>query len=87
MEKEREIKVVRNYSFWRHPIKWWKDRKAIALLDLYVNKKWEEGMREEVFKANMDMMFYGGAIFDSKTMKNVPMKTFAPKPLSKESGE
>lgn len=25
--KER-IKIVSNYSFWKHPIKWWKDKEA-----------------------------------------------------------
>lgn len=75
--KEREIKVTRNYSFWRHPIKWWKDRRKIALLDLYVNHRWENGMREEVFEMNMDFLRYGSAVMD-KDGKRVDPSNLSP---------
>ena len=59
--RKREIKVSRKYSFWRHPIKYFKDRKKIAFLEMYLNNQWENGLREEVDKVNRDILFYGGA--------------------------
>lgn len=58
----KEIKVIRNYSFWRHPIKWFKDRKAIAVLNQVVNYQWENWMKEEVHEAQRNMMLYGTSI-------------------------
>lgn len=58
---ERELKVTRNYSFWRHPIKWWMDRKKINIMNAYVNYQWEHGMREEISKMNTDLFLYGSA--------------------------
>ena len=75
--EENEVKVSRNYSFWRHPIKWWNDRKNIALLNMYVNYQWEHGMREEVAEMKWDIFKYGTAIMD-KNGKRVNPEKFAP---------
>ena len=60
--QEKDIQVTRNYSFWRHPIKWWKDRKKIALMNILVNNYWENGGKETVEKATMEAMLYGTTI-------------------------
>lgn len=59
--KENEIKITRNYSFWKHPFKWWRDRKVIKVANFLINYEWEHGMREEVYKMQEDLIFYGSA--------------------------
>ena len=61
-EKQNEIKIIRNYSFWKHPIKWWKDRKIMKMANFFVNYEWEHRMREEVQKMKMDIFLYGSAV-------------------------
>lgn len=35
-EDRGKVKIVHSYSFWKHPIQWWKDRKSInAMQDIY----------------------------------------------------
>lgn len=60
--KEPELKITRNYSFWKHPIKWFKDRKKVKMANFLINYQWEHGMREEVQQMSHDMMFYGSVI-------------------------
>jgi uncharacterized protein YkvS len=74
-----EIRVIRNYSFWKHPIKWWKDRKAIKILDLYINSKWKNGLKEEVEKMTEDMLMYGSTIMDKDGKRINPNKLTNPK--------
>lgn len=61
---KNEIKVIRNYSFWQHPLKWWRQRKTISLLNILINQKWEAGLKEEMEKMQEDMFFYGTAVMD-----------------------
>jgi len=69
--------VRRNYSFWKHPIKWWKDRKKITLMNFWVNKMWENGMREEVELMDLDLMMFGAAFMD-KNGARVDPRQFQP---------
>jgi len=57
-----EITITRTYSFWRHPIKWWKDRKKFAFMNIMANQMWKNGMKEEVEKMQLDMLMYGSAV-------------------------
>lgn len=64
--KKVEIKVIRNYSFWRHPIKWWKDRKPRALLEMYLNHRWDKDLEQEVEKMLKDVFLNGSTTMDNK---------------------
>ena len=75
MNNEDEIKIIRNYSFWKHPIKWWKDRKKMKVANFLINYQWKHGMKEEVEKMQMDMFLYGSAI--AKDGKRIDPKKFS----------
>ena len=75
MEKN-EIKITRNYSFWKHPIKWWKDRKVMKVANFLINYQWKHGMKEEVEKMQYDIMFYGTAV--AKDGKRIDPNKFPP---------
>jgi hypothetical protein len=32
-----DVRVKANYSFWRHPIKWMRDRKARKVMEVLIN--------------------------------------------------
>ena len=70
----KEIRVTRNYSFWRHPIQWFKDRRKIHLLDMLVNHEWEHGLKEEIQKGMFDVVMKGGTVF--KNGKHVSLENF-----------
>ena len=44
------------------------------MANFLINYEWEHGMREEVFKMQHDILFYGSAV--SKNGKRVDPKTF-----------
>lgn len=64
--QNREIKVTRNYSFWKHPIKWWQDRKVIKFMDWYANYQWNHGMKEKAEKMSIEMIMKGTVIVDGE---------------------
>lgn len=66
MEK---ITIRANYSFWRHPIKWFRERKMRHILQLFMDQKYPD-LAPEIRKAQIDMMFYGGAFL--KGDKHIP---------------
>jgi len=76
MSKEPELKITRNYSFWKHPIKWFRDRKKMKMANFLINYEWEHGMREEVEKMQMDILLHGTAIM--KKGKRVDLSKFSP---------
>ena len=70
---EKEIEVKASYSFWRHPFKWRKEKKARLLLQFYINQQWKNGMKENFYRMNMDVMMYGIAIVDKDGKRFVPV--------------
>ena len=72
--KEEELKVCRKYSFWKHPFRYFKDRKAIKFINWYVNYQWNNGLKEEVEKGELDLLMYGGAVM--KDGKHIDYKEF-----------
>lgn len=72
----KAIKLIRSYSFWKHPIEWFRDRKRMKLLEALVNYEWEHGLKEEVERGITDSVLYGGAIF--KNGKRVDPNNFRP---------
>ncbi len=62
MKQENELKITRNYSFWKHPIKWWKDRKIFKVANFIINQEWQNGLKEEVSKMEMDIFMHGTAV-------------------------
>jgi hypothetical protein len=59
---KKEIKIKSLYLWWRNPIKWWKDRKCIKVMNVLANYQWEHGMKEEVAKITAEAIVYGTAI-------------------------
>ena len=55
------MKIKRNYSFWRHPIQWIKDRKKFQIMNLFLQYMTESGLEEEIAKTKLDMFLYGCA--------------------------
>ena len=76
-ERRDEIKITANYSFWRHPIKWIKERKLRKIMQTYANIQWRNGMKDEIYKRQEDMIFHGTAIM--KHGKRVDPLKFKPK--------
>lgn len=68
------LKITRNYSFWKHPVMWFKDRKKIKLLDFLVKYQLEHGMREEIRKIIHDLEVYGSVI--TKDGKRIDPKNY-----------
>lgn len=53
------FKITPSYSFWEHPIRWIKERKTRNLMGKIIEYQWNNGMKEKVEKASMDMIMYG----------------------------
>lgn len=62
MNQEKPYKIKRSYRFWQHPIRWWKDRKPIKLLNFYLDYEWNHGGKEKMAKMAEDMCLFGRAI-------------------------
>ena len=60
------MKVKANYSFWKYPIKWIRERKVRKLLEVYLENEWKNGLGDKVYKANLEMMLYGQVLLDKK---------------------
>jgi hypothetical protein len=60
MEKKPDyIRIKANYSFWKHPIKWIRERKMRKVLEKMVNFHWQNGGREEVQKKMTEALMFG----------------------------
>jgi hypothetical protein len=62
MEDKERIKIKANYSFWRHPIKWLKERKHRAVLEHMMNFHYQNGGKEEIEKKIKEMMIFGTSV-------------------------
>ncbi len=40
-------------------------------MDMLANREWENGLKEEVYKTQKDILYYGRGIFNTKTKKRV----------------
>ena len=59
MSKKPTFLVSANYSFWKHPLKWLKERKSRKLLEKIIEYKWNNGMKIEVEEQVENMIIYG----------------------------
>jgi len=41
-------KTIRNYKFWLHPIKWFKDIKNLRALNALLKYEWKNGLEKQV---------------------------------------
>lgn len=64
-------KIKTFYSPWKHPIKWWRERKLRRILQVFVSHKYPQ-IEQELLKAQVDMMLYGHAVM--KGGKHVPIR-------------
>ena len=46
-------------SFWKHPFKWWKDRKMARLMEKLISYRWENGGKEEFEERIKHNLYYG----------------------------
>jgi hypothetical protein len=49
------------YKIWRNPIKWWKERKMLKIMQFIFQKEYEK-MEPEIAKAKTDLFLYGHTI-------------------------
>ncbi len=68
------VEIKRSYSFWRHPIKWFKDRKKIKVLEFLVNNELDKGLADEIYKVQSDMVIYGFGGLDKDGKRVHPRK-------------
>jgi hypothetical protein len=67
---EPNVTIKRPYSFWRHPIRWWRERHKYVLLNVYANQVFLEH-EDEIRQMTVDAMMYGFAAQDKTTGKRV----------------
>lgn len=72
IKEESGIVVTRNYSFWKHPIRWIRDRKKIKMANFFFQYEWKNGMKEEVEQCEEDLLLYGSTLM--KDGKRVDIK-------------
>ncbi len=53
------IKIKANYSFWKHPIRWLKERKTRKVLQLLANYNWKNRWEKEFEDKYKNMILYG----------------------------
>lgn len=46
-------------SFWKHPFKWWKDRKTARLMRFIIAYQWEHGGKEDFERMWKHQTYYG----------------------------
>jgi hypothetical protein len=63
-----DIEITRNYKFYQHPIKWFKDIKKIKIAKLMANKFYKNN-KDLLNKSIEDMMLYGTSIINKKDIK------------------
>lgn len=59
---KQEIKIKSLWKWWKHPIRWYKDRKKIKLMNIMANHWYQNGGSEEVSKMTVEAIIYGTAI-------------------------
>ena len=61
-------KIKRNYKFFQHPIKWFKDIKKIKVLN-QLQRAWWKKNKELIYKAQQDIALYGTAVINKNNFK------------------
>ena len=80
----KEIEVVANYKWWRHPVKYWQDRKKRQLMTLLFNSWWKESGFSDGQMA-CDISAYGMIVADKDGKRVDPSKLSpTPHPINKE---
>lgn len=54
-----DIRIRANYSFWRHPIKWLRERKMRKLMEVMINHDWKNGGEERHQKMMKELILKG----------------------------
>jgi len=54
-----EIKIKRNYTFWRHPVRWFKEIRLMQNINAFANYEWEHGGKEKCMQATKDFITSG----------------------------
>lgn len=67
--KKREIRIKANYSFWKHPIRWWKERRQREVMEALVNWNWENGGKEELLEKMTEFMIKSQTTIGDKTFR------------------
>ena len=60
--------IIRDYKFWQHPIKWFKDIKKFKIMNELQRVSWKDN-KKVLYKAMEDMYLYGTAIINPKDFK------------------
>ena len=63
------LRVKLQYSFWQHPIKWFRNRKKRRLLQALANYYWKNGGEEEYEKSIKELLMYGQTKIGEKTFR------------------
>lgn len=53
------FKVETKTSFWKHPFKWWRDRKSARLFGKILDYKWKNGLEKEFDEYRKHHLLYG----------------------------
>lgn len=69
-----KVKIKRGYSFLKNPIKWFKDRDKIKVLEFLVNNELDNGLADEIYKVENDMAVYGIGGLDKNRKRVHPRK-------------
>jgi hypothetical protein len=60
--------IIPNYSFWRHPIRWMRERKMRRFMQVLLLEKWPK-MEPELQRMYTEAMLYGTAYRMQKDVK------------------
>ena len=62
----KNIQIKANYSFWKHPIKWVKERELRNTMQALFDYEWEHSVREQVEKEVKYYLLHGRRSSDKK---------------------
>lgn len=65
-KKPDTILITSKYKWWKNPIKWYRDRKMIKVMNSIVNEWFANGGRKELENMYCDVCMYGTAFYRDK---------------------